>query len=172
MDIDPERAVRARADLLTAVLLTVFGLVIVYFSWTMPRLEARHIHPATIPGLVPLFLGIALTLCGALLFLRSRRLEEIGSWADLGRVLISREARRVGAVLGLALIYTLVLVGFLPFWAASMLFIFAFIVTFEVFLTDEPIRLLRSALWAAAIAIVAGGGIYFVFERIFLVRLP
>jgi len=172
MDIDPERGVRARADLLTSVLLTIFGLVIVYFSWTMPRLEARHIHPATIPGLVPLLLGIALTLCGALLFLRSRRLEGMGSWADLGRVLVGRKARRVGAVLGLALIYTLVLVGLLPFWAASMLFIFAFIVTFEVFIADDPIKLLHSALWAAGIAIFAGGGVYYVFERIFLVRLP
>lgn len=172
MDIDPEHGVRARADLLTSVLLTIFGLVIVYFSWTMPRLEARHIHPATIPGLVPLMLGIALTLCGFLLFLRSRRLDAIGTWGDLGAVLLGREARRVAAVLGLALIYTLVLVGWLPFWAASMLFIFSFIVSFEVFLTDQPIKLLHSALWAAAIAIVAGGGVYFVFERIFLVRLP
>ncbi len=47
MDIEQaERAARARADLITAIVLAVLGLIVVYASWTMPRLEARHIHPA------------------------------------------------------------------------------------------------------------------------------
>lgn len=171
-DDSTDRAIRARADLLTAVVLVGLGLAVVYLSWTMPRLEARRIHPATIPGLVPLMLGAMLTLCGALLGLRSLRLEAQGGWNGLARLFRTQQARRVLAVLALALVYTLVLVGWLPFWAASMIFIFSFIMLFEVYLTDTPIPLWRSVLWAMAIAIVGGGGIYLAFARIFLVRLP
>lgn len=170
---DPDdHAIRARADLLTAVVLVGLGLAVTYLSWTMPRLEARQIHPATIPGLVPIMLGVMLTLCGTLLGLRSWRLEAPGGWRSLAVLFTTQQVRRVLAVLALALVYTLVLVGWLPFWAASMIFIFGFIVLFEVYLTDTPIPLWRSALWALAIAIVGGGGIYLAFARIFLVRLP
>lgn len=167
-----ETATRARADLLTALLLVALGLVLFYLSWTMPRLEARRIHPSTIPGLVPIALSAALTLCGGLLAWRSWRLPAQGGWSALGKAVTGKAARRVGAVLALALLHTLVLVGWLPFWAAAMLFIFSFIVVFELWLTDGPLTPLRSLVWAAIIAVVGGGGIYFVFERIFLVRLP
>lgn len=167
-----EQAVRSRADLVTAIILVLLGVAVVYMSWTMPRLEARRIHPSTIPGLVPFFLGAALTLCGSLLALRSWRMDAPGGWHGLARLLVSWQAVRVAGVLGLALVFTLLLVGWLPFWAAAMIFIFSFIVLFETVLADEPIPLVRSALWALGIAVVAGGGIFYVFERIFLVRLP
>ncbi|KFC69491.1 Tripartite tricarboxylate transporter TctB family protein [Devosia sp. LC5] len=167
-----EEGVRARADLLTALVLVALGLAVVYLSWTMPRLEARHIHPATIPGLVPLFLGIGLTCCGGLLLWRSWRIKAPGGWQSLFGLLRTRETLRIGVVLGLALIHTLVLVGLIPFWAAAMLFIFAFIMIFETWLNEEPAEPLKSLCWALAIAVVGGGGIYLVFERIFLVRLP
>jgi len=172
MEFESGERARARADLLTAIVLIILGLVIFYLSWTMPRLEERHVHPATIPGLLPMILGLALSFCGLLLGLRSWSLEAEGGWQALGRALVGRPARRVGAVVALALFHTLVLVGWLPFWAASMLFIFAFIVLFEVYMTDQPVDLKRSAPWAIAIAIVAGWGISFIFEDIFLVRLP
>ena len=167
-----EQAIRARADLLTAFVLVALGLGLFYLSWTMPRLENRHIHPATIPGLVPIILSAALILCGALLGLRSWRIEAEGGWRGLLGLFTARQAVRVLVILGLALIHTLVLVGWLPFWAAAMLFIFAFIVIFETWMGDTPATPLSTLAWALAIAVVGGGGIYLVFERIFLVRLP
>ncbi len=167
-----EASGKASADLLMALVLVALGLAVFYFSWTMPRLEVRRIHPSTIPGLVPIFLGAGIALCGALLAWRSYRLLTPGSWAALGRILTSFAARRALIALAMGLFYALVLVGTLPFWAASGLFIFSFIVVFEVWLADPPTPLWRSMLWAALIAAVAGGGIYFVFARIFLVRLP
>lgn len=165
-------AVRARADLLGAIVLVALGPIIFYLSWTMPRLENRHVHPATIPGLVPMFLAAALTLCGLLLGWRSWRIEAEGGWRGLAALFVTRQALRVWVILGLALIHTLVLVGWLPFWAAAMLFIFTFIMMFETWLADAPVNPLTSALWAMAIAVAGGGGIYYVFERVFLVRLP
>lgn len=173
MPTEPDdQAIRARADLLTAIVLVALGLAIFYLSWTMPRLENRHVHPATIPGLVPMFLAAALTICGALLLWRSARIEAPGGWQGLAGLFTTRQALRVWVILGLALVHTLVLVGWLPFWAAAMLFIFAFIMIFETWLADAPAHPLTSALWAAGIAIAGGGGIFYVFERIFLVRLP
>jgi len=167
-----EAAVRARADLLTALVLVALGLAVLYLSWTMDRLEVRRIHPSTIPGLVPLVLGAALSLCGALLAWRSWRLATPGSGAALLRVLLSWTALRVAVVLALALVFTLGLVGRMPFWLAAGLFIFAFILLFETVLADEPRPFLVSLFWALAIAVAGGGGIYYVFGRIFLVRLP
>ncbi|HUH76670.1 MAG TPA: hypothetical protein VLZ53_04845, partial [Devosia sp.] len=60
----------------------------------------------------------------------------------------------------------------LPFWAASMIFIFAFIVTYELVLTDRPEPVMRSLIWAVLTAVSAGAGIYYMFATIFLVRLP
>ena len=163
---------RIRADLITAIVLIALGLVVTYFSWTMDRLEVRRIHPSTIPGLVPLILGIALTLCGGLLAFRSAKLDIKGSGAALFHALVSWQAVRVLAVLGLALIYTLGLVGRMPFWLASALFIFIFITLFETVLADEPKPLPWTLFWALLVALSAGIGIHYVFGQIFLVRLP
>lgn len=176
-DIDPassanEAAIRARADLITAIVLVLLGLAVTYASWTMDRLEVRRIHPSTIPGLVPIFLGIGLTLCGSLLLYRSWRLARPGSGAALLHALFSWGAVRVLSVLGLALVFTLVLMGRMPFWLAAGLFIFTFIMLFETILADQPKPLVATLLWALGIAAVGGGGIWYVFERIFLVRLP
>jgi putative tricarboxylic transport membrane protein len=171
-DENLEVAIRSRADLLTALLLVALGITVFYFSWTMPRLENRQVHPATIPGLVPMLLSAALTLCGLLLLWRSARIPASGGWMGLGALFKTRQALRVLVILGLALLHTLVLVGWLPFWAAAMAFIFAFILVFETWLADEPANLLITLAWAAGIAVIGGGGIYYVFERIFLVRLP
>ena len=167
-----DRAVRARADLVAALVLVALGLAVIYLSWTMPRLEARRIHPSTIPGLVPLILGGALVLTSGLLFLRSLRLDAAGGWTGLLRVIGGPEARRALIALALVLVYALGLVGRVPFWLASALFIFSFIVVFEIVLTRPPAHPLRSLAWAIGIALVAGLGIAYVFEDIFLVRLP
>lgn len=173
MDIEPaERAWRARADLLIAIFFVLLGLAVIYGSWTMPRLEQRHIHPATVPGLVPFMLGIALTLCGAMLGLKAARTPASGGWRTLLGLFPTLAGARVLALIGLALFHTLVLMGRIPFWAAAALFMFSFIVIFELWLTHERKPWQRTLLWAVGIALVAGLGIHFAFERIFLVRLP
>lgn len=162
----------ARADLITAIVLIVLGLAILYGSWTMPRLEARRIHPMTIPGLVPGLLSVALIICGGVLGIRSLRDKTEGGWAALKAGLFSAEAARFTALFVLILVFTLGLVGRMPFWAASGLFIFAFVLVFELWLTDRPKRPVATVAWAAGLAIVASAAVFWVFQYQFLVRLP
>ncbi|MBJ7577270.1 tripartite tricarboxylate transporter TctB family protein [Devosia sp. MC532] len=167
-----EDAARIRADLITAIILIALGLAVTYLSWTMDRLTVRRIHPATIPGLVPFVLGVALTLCGSLLAFRSWKLDTKAGGVALLNLLLSWQTIRVVTVAALALVYTLGLVGRMPFWLASALFVFAFIVLFETVLADRPANLVRTLIWALVVALVAGVGVNYVFGQIFLVRLP
>ncbi|WP_196260040.1 tripartite tricarboxylate transporter TctB family protein [Pelagibacterium limicola] len=162
-----------KADLLAGMFFLVLGLVIAYLSWDMPRLETRRIHPATIPGLVPGLLGGALALCGFLLALSSARAAPLASgWKTFGHRFVGAEAKRVLALAGMVLVYSLGLIGWLPFWLATGLFVFVAIVAFEVWLNDAPAPLARSLIWAAVQAVIVAGAVTFVFERGFLVRLP
>jgi putative tricarboxylic transport membrane protein len=161
-----------RADLVAAVVFIVLGALILYGSWTMPRLEVRRIHPLTIPGLVPGLLSLSLIICGTLLAIRSLRSRAEGGWIALREALVSEGARRALVVVALVLIYTLGLVGRLPFWAATGIFVFAFITVFEVWITPKKRPLVPSLLWALGLAVVTAAAATYVFERLFLVRLP
>ncbi|MHA6299601.1 tripartite tricarboxylate transporter TctB family protein [Devosia sp. CAU 1758] len=161
-----------KADLLTGLFFIVLGLAIFYGAWTMDRLDIRRIHPMTVPGLVPGMLSVSLTLCGAILSFRSIRSPAPDGWKQLSGALISGAAGRAAAVMVLALIYTLGLVGTLPFWAATGLFVFAFILLFECWLAEPRRRVLNSLPWALGLAVVTAGVVTLVFERAFLVRLP
>jgi putative tricarboxylic transport membrane protein len=170
-----EEPVMDRADLLTALVLFALGAAILWWSWTMPRLEMRRIHPLTVPGLVPGLLGGALMLCSAILGLRAWQRMRQGTregWRALARLLSGDAARRVAVLSVLILTYTLVLIGLVPFWIATALFVFAAIAVFELVLTDQT-RPLRAGLsWAAGQAFVVAVIVTLVFERGFLVRLP
>lgn len=170
---DGAQRVMRSADLLTGAALLALGLVVVYLSWTMPRLGARGIHPATVPGLVPGVLGAALALMGAILAGRSLgALRDADGWRRFAAVVTGAETGRALATIALALFYPLVLVGLMPFWLATAIFVFVFILLFQRALTDAPRPLAHLALAAAIQAVAVGGLIALVFERGFLVRLP
>lgn len=170
---DPAEAARmVRADLVAALVFIVLGAAILYASWTMPRLEIRRIHPLTVPGLVPGILSAALIICGAILALRSVRRPAPGGWTGLGEALVSPAARRALTVAVLAFTYTLGLIGLMPFWAATAIFVCAFILVFEVWLAEPRRTLIQSLPWAVGLAIAVGFAVTLTFERLFLVRLP
>jgi hypothetical protein len=166
-----DRARRNAADLVSGAVFVVLGLALLYASWTMPRLENRGVHPLTVPGLVPGLLAVALVVCGAMLAASAWRTGR-GGLAGLAALAASPQAGRVATALALVLVYTLILVGWLPFWLATALFVFAFIVAFELLLAPPPPRPARTLAWAAAIAVATGAVVVLVFERGFLVRLP
>ncbi len=97
--------------------------VLLALSWRMDRLEAQHINPYTVPGLLPGLLGLVTILLGGLLALRS--------WRRGGRfvrgpqfALSGESARRLALVIGLIVAYTVVLLGRgLPFWLGAAIYV-------------------------------------------------
>ena len=161
-----------KADLLASLVFIVLSASMLYGSWTMDRLANRRINPMTVPALVPGLLSLALLICAIVLAVRSVRSPAIGGWRDLGAAVTSEAARRACMVLVLTLVYTFGLVGLVPFWLATGIFVLAFILVFEVWLATPGRTLMQSLPWALGLAVATAAIVTFVFERAFLVRLP
>lgn len=166
----------ARADLITGVILVVFGLAALAESYGMPRLEERSINPWTAPGVVPGLLGVVIALLGAVLALRS---VFAGAFHPARIMLTQDEATEARAARWrlsmcslLCLIYAVVLVGHVPFWLATGVYVFAFIVIFEWQANEEQSPRLRKLAFAGGIAVFSATIIPYMFETLFLVRLP
>ncbi|PZW46515.1 putative tricarboxylic transport membrane protein [Humitalea rosea] len=155
--------VSARADLATAAVLLALGIAIIVESWGMPRFVVQSGTGLTAPGIVPGFHGAMIVLLAGLLGLRSlRQAGTKGAPAtDVGSVALT-------AALGL--IYAVGLIGRLPFWLAAALFVFSFTACFEW--RASAGRRVRRLAEAAVLGLLTGGAVTYVFERIFLVRLP
>lgn len=166
----------ARADLITGIILVVFGLAALAESYGMPRLEERSINPWTAPGVVPGVLGVVIALLGAVLALRSVFAGAFHSTLTMPTQEEAAEARaarwRLGMCSLLCLIYAVVLVGHVPFWLATGAYVFAFIVIFEWQVNEEQSARLRNLAFAGGIAVLSAIIIPYVFETLFLVRLP
>jgi hypothetical protein len=157
-----------RADLLFGLLWLALGLAIAAESWRMPRLEAQHINPYTVPGLVPGLLGALLALFGLILAARG--------WRGAGPGLAAAEGAapwRIGLALLLCLGFGLGVLGHgPPFSLAAAIFLFL-----AVFLFEWPERraagtVARGVVRAALVAAIGAGLITIVFPELFLVRLP
>ena len=156
---------RSHADRAAAVVLFALGIAMLYGGYTMDRLEIRQIHPASIPGLVPMLLGGVLAVCAVLLFTGARDdVREPGvagvSWAN------------TGIALGLCLVYAIGLVGRLPFFWATALFVAAFAGTFAWRDAERRPSPARVAAEAALFGLAVAAAISGLFRYGFLVRLP
>jgi hypothetical protein len=141
-----------------------FGATVLVASWRMDRLENLHINPWSAPGLMPGILGLLMMVFGAALALRSG-----GEGSEEGA--LSR--RRTGLALALCLLFAGGLLGHgLPFWLTAAAFMFAAIMVFRLLDEDLKTARWRVALSSAAISLVAALVISFLFESVFLVRLP
>lgn len=170
--IPGDPVVDAGTDLRASVGWLALGIAVLIGSVTMDRLERQGINPYTIPGLLPGLLGIVMILLGVLLGLRS--------WQRGGLHLPRRAPERgfvlrLGLVLGLIVTYAVLLVGHgLPFWLASALFVAASIIVLQAPQRAEANRGmgLRDIAVAVAIGLGTGGIVHYVFQELFLVRLP
>lgn len=164
-----------RRDFFTSLVLIVFGLVVAFESWRMPRFENVGGSLATAPGLVPGLLGVVIVLFGLVMLVRSVRAGAFEPRTDHAEAPESggRESfRRLLLMLALSIGYAGVLVGRIPFSLATFLYVFAAVGIFDWRAEDPPgvkaIRLAVAATEALAVAVV----VTLVFERIFLVTLP
>jgi putative tricarboxylic transport membrane protein len=168
-----ERApVSPRADLVTAAVLFAFGLAVLALSLRMPTFAEQSGTGLTAPGIVPGFHGTVIALLALVLGLRAVRRGALrGGGGAAGAGAPRREdALRLGFAAALGTLYAGFLIGRLPFWLATALFVFAFTAGFEWRHGAAGRR--RRLLEAAAIALGTGWAVQLVFEELFLVRLP
>jgi putative tricarboxylic transport membrane protein len=157
-----------RADFVTSIVLMVLGLATVVASLRMPDYADVGAEPWSAPGTVPGQLGAALVLLAAILCLRSLAARRAAGPAPEAEP-VERGCGRVAAAAGLCLVYAAGLVGRVPFWLATFLFVFAFVAVFEF---GAPGSRWRRAVGALAVAGLTAAVVPWIFQGVFLVRLP
>jgi hypothetical protein len=166
----------ARADLVSAVVWLIVGGAIVYGSWTMDRLAYLNINPYTVPGLVPGVLGAALMIMALVLLARALR-QEVAAEAGPAEAVTRLDAQAGRLRLLLALALTLGFGAGLvgrgpPFWLAAWLFIALFVFLFEFPERRARRQIGRGVAVALVHGLISALAIHFVFQELFLVRLP
>lgn len=166
-----ETSVSPRADFWSAWVWILLGVAILVISLKMDRLERFQASIYTAPGLVPGLLGIAIAVMGAILLLRAVR---GGALQKQSRVpLVLRDHWRLIFSLGLSLLYALVIVASaLPFWLVTAVYVAIFVFVFQYAERRAKGQLPRGIAVAIVHGLLAGWLIQYVFEELFLVRLP
>lgn len=154
------------ADRITAAVFFALGASMAWGGFVMDRLEIRQIHPASIPGLVPMILGAALMLCAVLLALGADRTPRDGadvadgSWRDF-------------AFAGLwSCVFALVLVSRIPFAVATALYIAGFSGWYLLPAATDTRGRLKALAFVLVFSVVTAVAISALFRYGFLVRLP
>jgi hypothetical protein len=156
-----------RSDLWGGAAWAAFGLLIVAESLRMDRFTSMGGTLYTMPGLVPgifgsllIFLGLALVWRGWL-----RRAEPHRATTGPANRMLNR---RVVTMLAITLVYSIGLVGRVPFTLATCAFVAVFTWLFTPSEASTPRRLIAAVLSG----LLTTAAIVLVFEQIFLVRLP
>lgn len=159
-----------RVDLYTAAVLFCFGIGVLALALQMPTFVEQSHTGLTAPGIVPGFHAAVVALLALLLGARAVRRGALRPAAARGPAPATGDGRRLLTAAALGVLYAGVLVGRLPFWMASALFVFAFCAAFEW--EKGAAGRVRRLIEAAALGLGTGIVVMLVFERIFLVRLP
>ena len=159
----------ARSDLAGGAGWLIFGLAILFESVRMDRFTSMGATIYTMPGFVPGMIGCVLVLLGAILMLRGwRRCRfEVGAEtkADNAEVLFNP---RMLLTLALTLAYALALIGRVPFWLGTAVFV----ATFTWAFAPPDQHRTRRFVSACVAGALASATVTLVFEHVFLVRLP
>ncbi len=164
-----------KADFITGLILIGLSLYVFVESWRMPRLEHLKIHPLSVPGLVPAFLASVILIFGTALVIRSilRGGHRLGfTFEGLRQIFNKPNNQRLLITAILSIVYAVLLIGHLPYWLATGLYIFLFIILFEWKQGMDRVSWRRYFVSGILIAIFSSLAITLVFERLFLVSLP
>ena len=155
----------ARSDLLGGAGWVGFGLLIVAESLRMDRFTAMGAVIYTMPGFVPGMIGCVVAFLGAVLMLRGWRRAKAGQHGDAGGSVLNR---RIALMLVFSLTYAVGLIGHVPFWLATALFVAAFTWTFAP--PEAPP--VRRAVAAVLAGVVTSAVVTLVFQHIFFFCFP
>ncbi|MGL6108886.1 MAG: tripartite tricarboxylate transporter TctB family protein [Rubrivivax sp.] len=160
-----------RDEYLNAGVWAALGMVILVASWRMDRLATMNIDPWSVPGLTPGVVGVLMIVLALALALQARRagkdqgLEEADP-ADGGTL------RTLGAMVLCVLFAGITLGRGLPFAVEGAVFIVAFTAVFSWRTWRDENRIARGLAQTIAVAVIAAALISWLFESVFLVRLP
>ena len=147
----------------------VFGAAVFYGSWTMDRLASQNINPLTVPGLLPGILGLGMMVMALVLI--SRR--EAGPAASAAAEQTGTDWKRLLASWALCVVFAGILLGRgLPFWILATGFVFVHILVLEERHRIEGRSFLRRLIEAALIATATSAAVTYLFQNLFLIRLP
>jgi hypothetical protein len=152
-------------DFVSAIFLILFSLYIIFESFAMNSKSTNVFY--TSPGFLPLIFASLLILCSLLLIKKSVAGISFGkaarkSWENLKETLMSKPAFNVFAGLIILGIYTFVLLAFMPYWLASLVFLMFIMIYMRS----------ASVLKAVLISCLSVGFLVVVFEYLLNVRLP
>lgn len=158
-----------RSDIWGGVGWVAFGLVILVEALRMDRFANMGATVYTMPGFVPGMIGVVIMVLGLILALRS--------WGRLKTALPPTEPRdpvepiingRIGFTILLTLVYAGGLIGRIPFWLATALFVSAFTWLFAP--PDQSVQ--RRLVHCVLAGVLTSAVVSIVFQEVFLVRLP
>jgi hypothetical protein len=159
------------ADLLTGAFWLALALAIMIAAWRMDRLERLAATIYSAPGLVPGLLGGALAIMAVILIGRSLRAGAL-TGVSLPPIKIADHWRLLVAF-ALGLIFALLLIGRgLPFWLAAAVYTAAMVFLFQVPERRRDGSLVRGAVVAVVYGVISSFAIHYLFQDLFLVRLP
>lgn len=156
-----------RSDRFWGPLWVVLGAAITLGALRIDRLESQGVPWFGAPGLLPGILGVIIAVCGLLIVLRALRAPALAQ--DEGHA----DWRRIGLTLLLCLGFAGGLVGHvLHFGVAAGVYLFAHITLLQWHERGAAGQRLRGLLVAGAVAVGGALAVPFIFETLFLVRLP
>ncbi len=152
----------SRSDLMGGAVWVALGAIVVVESLRMERFEAMGSTVYTYPGFIPGLIGALVALLGLALMARGWRARDVAGNSD------PLFNRRVVIALAASLAYCLVLLSHVHFVLATAVFVTVFTYLFS----DTDRTASRRLITAGASGVITALVVYFVFQEIFLVRLP
>jgi len=163
-----------KADFYFSIVLITFGIAVVALALQMPTDFGRGSNFHSAPGVVPILLGSIITILSFIMLIRSivRTKGQLGiSTSSFKAFIKDNTVHRIFSTIAFGLLYYFLL-GKLPFVVLTSLFIFAFIIFYELDLKVHIKSQIKVLVKAAIVAVISSVAITTLFEQLFFVRLP
>jgi hypothetical protein len=169
-----EQPTPARTDLWIAAVFFVFGAAAGWQAFLMPRYAEQKGVIYTAPGLVPGIYSIVIILLSIWLAVRAVRQGAMRGGGERAPAVEPKGTSdlRLALAACLGLFFVVVLIGHLPFWLATAIFVAMFTILFEWQANQPAILRARRIGEALLLGLATGVAVTVVFERFFYVRLP
>ena len=167
-----EQPLAPRTDLWVGASFLAFSVAVLSLTLRMPTYTDQGGQIYTAPALVPSFYAVVILLLSLWLVVRSIRAGALTPAGTQGGPAEGNSNTRFVLAAGLVQVFTVGLIGRMPFWLAAAIFVAVFIAAFEWRPGLEAKARVRGLAIAVVQGVATGILVTLVFERVFLVRLP